>query len=83
MNILVVGDSCEDIFIYGDCSRLAPAAPVPVFVEKYRKSNKGMAGNVFENVVSLGETCAIITNKTEITKTRYVEKKKACYGHLW
>ena len=75
MKILVIGDSCEDIFIYGDCSRLAPAAPVPVFVEEYRKSNKGMAGNVFENITSLGETCEIITNKAEIIKTRYVEKK--------
>ena len=52
MKILVVGDSCEDVFIYGDCDRLAPAAPVPVFVESHRKSNKGMAGNVYENVVS-------------------------------
>ena len=75
MKILVIGDSCEDIFIYGNCNRLAPAAPVPVFVEEYRKSNKGMAGNVFENVISLGYPCTIITNKAEITKTRYVEKK--------
>jgi bifunctional ADP-heptose synthase (sugar kinase/adenylyltransferase) len=75
MKILVVGDSCEDVFIYGECSRLAPAAPVPVFVEQYRKSNKGMAGNVYENVVSLGAHCDIVTNTTEIIKTRYVEKK--------
>jgi len=75
MRILVIGDSCKDIFIYGDCNRLAPAAPVPVFVERHRKSNKGMAGNVYENVISLGLPCRIITNKTEITKTRYVEKK--------
>jgi len=75
MKILVIGDSCEDVFIYGYCGRLAPAAPVPVFVEKYRKSNKGMAGNVYENVLSLGVKCDIITNKVEIIKTRYVEKK--------
>lgn len=73
--LLIIGDSCEDVFIYGSCSRLAPAAPVPVFVEEYRKSNKGMASNVRENVLSLGIGCDIITNKTEITKTRYVEKK--------
>ena len=29
--ILVVGDSCTDIFIYGDINRLSPEAPVPVF----------------------------------------------------
>ena len=49
MKVLVIGDSCEDVFIYGNCDRLAPAAPVPVFVETHRKSNKGMAGNVYEN----------------------------------
>tara|TARA_R110000744_G_scaffold200343_9_gene319465 strand:+ start:1293 stop:2030 length:738 start_codon:yes stop_codon:yes gene_type:complete len=75
MKILVIGDSCKDVFVYGDCSRLAPAAPVPVFVEKYRKSNKGMAGNVYENVLSLGVKCDIITNKVDIIKIRYVEKK--------
>ena len=75
MKILVIGDSCKDVFVYGDCSRLAPAAPVPVFVEKYRKSNKGMAGNVYENVLSLGVKCDIITNKVDIIKIRYVEEK--------
>jgi len=75
MKALVIGDSCEDVFVYGNCNRMAPAAPVPVFVEEYRKSNKGMAGNVYENVLSLYIECDIVTNKTEITKTRYVEKK--------
>ena len=73
--ILVIGDSCEDVFIYGNCDRLAPAAPVPVFVETHRRSNKGMAGNVRENILSLGLECDIVTNKAEITKARYVEKK--------
>jgi len=75
MKLLVIGDSCEDIFIYGDCNRLAPAAPVPVFVEKNRKRNKGMAGNVYENLLSLGLTCDIVTNQNEITKKRYIEEK--------
>ena len=30
-NILVVGDSCIDRFVYGTAVRLAPEAPVPVF----------------------------------------------------
>ena len=29
--ILVIGDSCTDIFIYGECNRICPEAPVPVF----------------------------------------------------
>jgi bifunctional ADP-heptose synthase (sugar kinase/adenylyltransferase) len=76
MKVLVVGDSCKDVFIYGKCDRLAPAAPVPVFVPLYSRENRGMAGNVYENLLSLKilET-DLVTNKTEIVKTRYVEER--------
>ena len=75
MKVLVIGDSCKDVYIYGQCERLCPAAPVPVFIPRDTKSNRGMAGNVYENLVSLGAECVIVTNQNEITKTRYVEKK--------
>ena len=75
MKVLVIGDSCRDVFVYGKCDRLAPAAPVPVFVPLYSKDNKGMAGNVSENLLSLGINTSIITNKKDITKTRYVDEK--------
>ena len=75
MKILVIGDSCKDIFIYGTCDRLAPAAPVPVFVPEYHRENRGMAGNVYENMLSLKVEAALLTNTSEISKTRYVEKK--------
>jgi len=32
MKILVIGDSCKDVFIYGKANRLCPEAPVPVFI---------------------------------------------------
>ena len=32
MKILVIGDSCIDIFKYGKVTRIAPEAPVPVIV---------------------------------------------------
>ena len=31
MKILVIGESCRDIFHYGECNRLCPGTPVPVF----------------------------------------------------
>ena len=74
MKILVIGDSCKDVFIYGTCKRMAPAAPVPVFIPEFSRENKGMAGNVFENFRSFGVQCLLITNDDEITKTRYVDK---------
>lgn len=75
MKVLVIGDSCKDVFVYGKCERLAPAAPVPVFVPLYSKENKGMAGNVNENLISIGVNTSIITNQKDITKTRYVDEK--------
>ena len=75
MKILVIGDSCKDVYIYGDASRQCPDAPVPVFVPTKNIISKGMSGNVHSNLVSLGVTCDIITNTDEVTKTRYVEEK--------
>ena len=75
MRVLVIGDSCKDIYLYGSADRLCPDAPVPVFVATHKRENKGMAGNVYENLVALGATCDFITNEDEIIKTRYVEEK--------
>ena len=76
VKILVIGDSCIDAYVYGRCDRLCPAAPVPVFVPMYRKENRGMAGNVYENVLSLGLECDFICNDAaKVVKTRFVEDK--------
>jgi len=76
--ILVIGESCTDRFIYGDVNRMSPEAPIPVFIPKYEKTNRGMAGNVVENYKKLMDTestIELITQNTNITKTRYVEDK--------
>jgi bifunctional ADP-heptose synthase (sugar kinase/adenylyltransferase) len=75
MKILVIGDSCTDIFIYGNIERINPEAPVPVFLPTKTVENLGMAGNVADNISSLGIDCDLITNESQITKTRYVENK--------
>lgn len=75
MKILVIGDSCEDIFIYGNVSRIAPEAPAPVIVPEYNTSNGGMALNVVRNIEAIGFNCDIITNPEKITKTRYIDVK--------
>ena len=73
MKVLVIGDVCEDVYVYGKCSRLAPEAPVPVFVKTREKRNGGMALNVFNNLKALGVDCDIVHNAEEIEKTRYVD----------
>ena len=54
MKILVIGDSCTDIFRYGKVERIAPEAPVPIIVPEKETSNPGMAGNVVANLKALG-----------------------------
>ena len=72
--ILVVGESCMDIFIYGDTPRLSPEGPAPVFIPTKEKYNGGMAANVESNLISLGCEVDLITNTSSITKTRYVHE---------
>ena len=75
MNVLVIGDSCKDIFIYGEIARLSPEAPVPVFNPLRETSNDGMAKNVANNVEALKMTIFTLTNKNNIRKVRYVDDK--------
>ena len=78
MKILVIGDSCTDIFRYGEVNRIAPEAPIPVLKPQKETSNPGMAGNVVTNLKALGVDVDFITNKREIRKIRYVCSK---YNH--
>jgi len=77
MKILIIGEYCIDRFIYGECNRICPEAPVPVFNPVKSKNNDGMAKNVFNNFKSLLPNSSVdfITNKNKITKTRFVDIK--------
>ena len=77
MTILVIGESCTDIFQYGDCKRLCPEAPVPVFNPTIKNENGGMALNVYRNLQSLSVKSEIYTNSNhkEIRKTRFIDEK--------
>ena len=75
--ILVVGDVCSDVFIYGDCNRMCPEAPVPVFnpLPLEEVYNDGMAGNVVRNIEALGEEVVFFKPMDTPIKTRYIDKK--------
>ena len=75
--ILVIGDSCLDVYTYCKTSRLAPDKPVPVLEEIKTVSSPGMAYNVFRNVQSLTEDSFLLTNRNwqDIKKVRYVDEK--------
>ena len=75
--ILVIGESCRDIFVYCNSNRLCPEAPVPVLNIIDQRENPGMAGNVRRNIESIYGKVDIHTNKDwyQLTKTRYVHRE--------
>lgn len=75
LKVMVIGDFCKDVFKYGYCNRLSPEAPVPVFLFDSEISTDGMAGNVKNNLLSLGLEVDLICNEETIIKERYVDIK--------
>lgn len=73
--ILLVGDSCLDIYHYGDCLRLSPEAPVPVLKETSIKIIGGMSLNVKNNLKAFGLDVTHVTNKKLIKKHRLIDNK--------
>ena len=73
-NILLLGDSCRDIYQFGTVDRLSPEAPVPVFVPSYREERDGMASNVFKNLEALGCDVNYLFGETS-TKTRLIDSR--------
>jgi len=75
MRILLIGDSCTDVYVYGEVKRLNPEAPVPVLEPHRESSTDGMAWNVYNNLLSFDAEVYLLTNEEKITKTRYIEEK--------
>ena len=75
LSVLIIGDSCLDVYHYGTCERLSPEAPVPVLKHIETKERSGMALNVRDNFYSLGVDTTIITNTKQIKKERFLDIK--------
>ena len=64
-NILVIGDLMIDHYLWGNCERISPEAPVQVVDIDRETSVLGGAGNVINNLVTLGanvSVCSVIGN---------------------
>jgi len=62
-NILVIGDLMVDHYLYGSVDRVSPEAPVQVVKVKDEELLMGGAGNVINNLLSLGSkvgVCSVI-----------------------
>lgn len=75
-NILLIGDNCIDRYVFGTVDRISPEAPVPVLKIDNDKeiTRPGMAGNVKENLVALGNEVNFLFGATSV-KTRIVDSK--------
>ena len=74
-NILLIGDSCLDVYHYGHCSKLSPEAPVPIFKQDETKVVPGMAGNVKKILENFKHNVEAHFNSEEIKKIRLVDSR--------
>jgi D-beta-D-heptose 7-phosphate kinase/D-beta-D-heptose 1-phosphate adenosyltransferase len=59
--VLVIGDLMIDHYLWGDTNRISPEAPVQVVNIKNESSVLGGAGNVVNNLVSLGAEVTVMS----------------------
>ena len=74
LSVLVIGDSCEDVYHYGRCDRISPEAPVPILRETRTEIKPGMSANVVNNLRAFEITVFYVTNKKPIKKHRFVDE---------
>jgi D-beta-D-heptose 7-phosphate kinase/D-beta-D-heptose 1-phosphate adenosyltransferase len=78
-NIVVIGESCIDEYVYGTCDRVCPEAAALCFNHSNIKTtNPGMAGNTYENFKALNHAkheIDFITCKSTIIKRRFIDQK--------
>src|SRR5215831_12921242 len=59
-HVLVLGDAILDEYLYGDCSRISPEAPVPILRVSKMRRVLGGAANTAANIVSLGGRATLV-----------------------
>jgi D-beta-D-heptose 7-phosphate kinase/D-beta-D-heptose 1-phosphate adenosyltransferase len=72
--VLVIGESCTDVFIYGTSKRKSPEGNGPVFEPTQEIYGRGMAENTALNLSSMAVDVDIFSDNGSITKTRYVNE---------
>lgn len=60
-NILVIGDLMIDHYLWGKCERISPEAPVQVVDVQKETTVLGGAGNVINNLISLGSKVCVLS----------------------
>ena len=73
--ILLLGDSCKDIYHYGVCDNISPEAPVPILRQTRTVTKPGMSANVFGNLLAFGIEVDHLTNDDKIEKHRFIDER--------
>ena len=60
LKVLVIGDLMIDEYVWGSVDRISPEAPVPVVSVNRTSFTLGGAGNVVNNLVSMGANVSVI-----------------------
>jgi bifunctional ADP-heptose synthase (sugar kinase/adenylyltransferase) len=72
--VLVIGEKCNDVFIYGTSNRKSPEGKGPVFIPIETVTNFGMAANTAANIKSMGIDVKTFCGGGNIIKTRFVDR---------
>ena len=73
--IILIGESCYDVYRAGSVERVSPEAPVPVFSwSGHETIHDGMASNVCKNFTNFGVDVDLYTDHVE-NKIRYYDEK--------
>ena len=73
--ILVIGDLMIDHYLWGDCERISPEAPVQI-VDIYKESQTlGGAGNVINNLLALGAKVGVISVLGDDQNAKFIKSK--------
>ncbi len=62
-HLLVAGEVGIDEYLWGDCRRISPEAPVPVVEVESQTFKLGLSANVAQNLVSLGAKTTLLSVK--------------------
>ena len=74
-NILLIGDSCTDVYDYGTCDRISPGS-VPILKINKTESLPGMSLNVQKCLEALGNSVTLHTNRKRLLKIGLCVKKQ-------
>lgn len=75
-HVLLLGETCRDEYHFGECKRISPEAPVPIFEYCNEELKFGMAHNVFNNLKSFNCSVDFKTNDSKnLIKRRFIDSR--------